>query len=151
MFESHSGLNKYSCSIPQLREDVGRLLTSCLEEISTLPKPLETDPQIEVLVRVSAFCDAFRGVVSGASSDKGLAQRNRALYTILAQNIRETYPDFRPFEEPTHYSPIYDLESEEPPVVRNDRVEPKEVALEEADRGSISKSVPFPSFAGYPF
>ena len=108
-----SGLNKPSCSIPQLRQDVERLLASCLEEISTLPKPLEADPQIEVLVRVNAFCDAFKGVVSGSSSDKTLAQRNRTHYTIFARNIRGTSPDFRPFEQPTLYSRIV-LESEEP-------------------------------------
>ena len=89
------------------------LLASCLEEISTLPKPLEVDPQIEVLVRVNAFCDAFKGVVLGASSDKNLAQRNRALYTLFAHNIRGTSPDFRPFEHPTQYSRIV-LDSEEP-------------------------------------
>ncbi|KAF8545769.1 hypothetical protein OG21DRAFT_1491940 [Imleria badia] len=108
--------------IPQLRQDVERLLASCLEEISSLPKPLEADPQIEVLVRVNAFCDAFKGVVSGASSDKGLAQRNRALYSIFARDIRGTSPDFRPFEDPAQYVSIYMVDSEEGAEVRNDRV-----------------------------
>ena len=72
-----------------------------------------TDLQIEVLLRVNAFCDAFKGIVSGSSSDKTLAQRNRALYATFAQNIRETSPDFRPFERPTLYSRIA-LDSGEP-------------------------------------
>jgi GTPase SAR1 family protein len=109
--------------VPQLRQDVERLLASCLEEIGTLPKPLEADPQIEVLARVNAFCDAFKGVVSGASSDKSLAQRNRALYTIFARDIRGTSPDFRPFDEPTQYLPIDGLESEERVEVRSDKVQ----------------------------
>lgn len=148
MFEFHSGLNVSSCSIPKLREDVERLLASCLMEISTLPKPLEADPQIEVLVRVNAFCDAFKGVVSGASSDKSLAQRNRALYTIFCQNIRGTSPDFRPFEDPTEYSPMDVLEGEEPAVVKNDRVQTMGVY---EVRKTIQESVPFPSFTGLRF
>ncbi|KAH0834801.1 P-loop containing nucleoside triphosphate hydrolase protein [Lanmaoa asiatica] len=110
-------------AIPKLRQDVERLLASCLEEISTLPKPLEADPQIEVLVRVNAFCDAFKGVVLGVSSDKSLAQRNRALYTVFAQDIRGTSPDFRPFEKPTQYVAIDVLDSDEHVTVKNDRVQ----------------------------
>ncbi|KAG8216434.1 P-loop containing nucleoside triphosphate hydrolase protein [Butyriboletus roseoflavus] len=116
-------VNHIRRAIPQLKQDVERLLAACLEEISTLPKPLEADPQIEVLVRVNAFCDAFKGVVSGASSDKSLAQRNRALYAIFAQNVRGTSPDFRPFEAPTHHPQIDVLDSEEPAKVRNDQVQ----------------------------
>ena len=100
-------------SLPQLRHDIEGLLTSCLQEIGTLPEPLEADPQIEVLARVNQFCDSFKGVVSGASSDKSLAQRNQALYTIFARHIRGTSPDFRPFEQPEQHTRIDPFESEE--------------------------------------
>ncbi|KAG6379656.1 P-loop containing nucleoside triphosphate hydrolase protein [Boletus reticuloceps] len=109
--------------IPQLKQDVERLLGSCLEEIGALPPPVEVDPQIEVLRRVNAFCCAFKDVVSGASSDKSLAQRNRALYTIFARDIGGTSPDFRPFEDPEQYMPIDGLDSEEHTEVRNDKVQ----------------------------
>ena len=88
-------------------------------EISTLPKPLDADPQFEVLTKVSEFCDAFKGAVSGASSDKTLALRSRALYTLFARDIRGTSPDFRPFEFPTKYLLIDALDSEERSEVRN--------------------------------
>ncbi|KAF8434537.1 P-loop containing nucleoside triphosphate hydrolase protein [Boletus edulis BED1] len=109
--------------IPQLKQDVERLLDSCLEEIGALPSPVEVDPQIEVLRRVNAFCYAFKDVVSGANSDKSLAQRNRALYTIFAREIGGTSPDFRPFENPKQYMSIDELDSEEHTEVRNDKVQ----------------------------
>ncbi|KAF8434538.1 P-loop containing nucleoside triphosphate hydrolase protein [Boletus edulis BED1] len=109
--------------IPQLKQDVERLLGSCLEEIGALPPPVEVDPQIEVLRRVNAFCCAFKDVVSGASSDKSLAQRNRALYTIFAREIGGTSPDFRPFKDPEQYVPIDELDFEEHTEVRNDKVQ----------------------------
>lgn len=143
-----SGLSESLSSIPQLRQDVERLLALCLEEISTLPKPLETDPQIEVLVRVNAFCDAFKGVVSGSSSDKSLAQRNRALYTILARDIQSTSPDFRPFEQPTQYVSIDLLDPEEWAEVRNERV--KIMGVLDV-RKTIKESVPSPSLTSCDF
>ena len=133
------------CSLPQLRQDVERLLTSCLDEIRTLPKPLEVDPQIEVLARVNAFSDAFRNVVSGVSSDKSLAQRNRALYTIFARSVRGTYPDFRPFEQPTQYERIQPLDPEEAAVGADEEVETMGVY---EVRKTIKGLVSFPSCTG---
>jgi len=115
-----------------------------MEEISTLPKPLESDPQIEVLTRVSAFCDAFRAVVSGTGSDKRLAQRNRAFYTLFAQDIRGTSPDFRPFENPAQHVPLDALDSEDRAEVRNDRVQIMGVY---EVRKTIRESVLFPPFS----
>ncbi|KAF9220693.1 hypothetical protein BS17DRAFT_882330 [Gyrodon lividus] len=96
--------------LPQLKQDVERLLASCLEDLSTLPAPLTADPQIEVLRKVNEFCAAFKSVVDGTSSDKRLAQRNRALYAIFKRDIRGTAPDFRPFEHPEKYKLFDDLE-----------------------------------------
>ncbi|KAH7883417.1 P-loop containing nucleoside triphosphate hydrolase protein, partial [Phlebopus sp. FC_14] len=99
-------------ALPSLRQKVEQLLTNCLAELDALPPPLTTDPQIEVLERVNAFCNAFKGAVNGTSSDKSLAQRNRALYSILKKDIRGTAPDFRPFEDPEAYNPIDNLDSD---------------------------------------
>ena len=109
---------------------------------------MEADPQIEVLVRINKFCDALKGVVSGTSSDKSLAQRNRALYTIFAHDIRGTFPDFRPFEQPMQYKRIDALESEEATVVPNVKVQTMGVY---DIRKTIKESVSFPSCTGYGF
>lgn len=139
MLGFHSELNGSSYSLPQLRQDVERLLASCSREIDALPKPLEADPQTEVLARVNKFCDALKGVVSGTNSDKSLAQRNRALYTIFAQDIRGTAPDFRPFEQPGQYLRIEALEPEAAAVAN---VEVKTMGVCDV-RKTIKESVPF--------
>jgi GTPase SAR1 family protein len=108
--------------IPELRRNAEQLLASCLEEIDGLPKALDVDPQIEVLARVNAFCNAFQGVVSGSHSDKDLAQKNRACYTIFARKIRGTSPDFRPFDTPRQYRQMELLDPEELDQDRDSRV-----------------------------
>ncbi|KIK78305.1 hypothetical protein PAXRUDRAFT_334451 [Paxillus rubicundulus Ve08.2h10] len=100
-------------SLPKLKQDVDRLLASCLEDLSALPAPLSSDPQIEVLGKVNDFCAAFKSAVDGTSSDKRLAQRNRALYATFKKDIRGTAPDFRPFENPENYTPFDTLEPDE--------------------------------------
>ncbi|KAF8839207.1 hypothetical protein BDN67DRAFT_970437 [Paxillus ammoniavirescens] len=100
-------------SLPKLKQDVDRLLASCLEDLSALPAPLSSDPQIEVLGKVNDFCAAFKSVVDGTGSDKRLAQRNRALYATFKKDIRGTAPDFRPFENPKDYTPFDTLEPDE--------------------------------------
>ncbi|KAG2337542.1 hypothetical protein BDR05DRAFT_1063225 [Suillus weaverae] len=97
-------------ALPRLREDVETLLARCSKDFDELPPPLENDPQIEVLGRVNAFCDAFKSFVNGSHEDKRLAQRNRALYAIFKRDIRGTAPDFRPFNEPEGYVPLDDTE-----------------------------------------
>jgi hypothetical protein len=97
-------------TLPRLREDVDKLLAQCNKEFDALPPPLANDPQIEVLGRVNAFCDVFKGFVNGSHEDKRLAQRNRALYAIFKRDIRGTAPDFRPFEKPEEYVPLDDTE-----------------------------------------
>ena len=98
------------CRLPRLREDVDKLLASCNKDLDSLPPPLSNDPQIEVLERVNAFCDAFKSFVNGTHEDKCLAQRNRAHYAIFKSEIRGTAPDFRPFEKPEEYIPLDDIE-----------------------------------------
>lgn len=97
-------------ALPRLREDVDKLLAKCIKEFDVIPPPLVNDPQIEVLGRVSAFCDVFKSFVNGSHEDKRLAQRNRALYSIFKRDIRGTAPDFRPFEKPEEYIPLDDTQ-----------------------------------------
>ncbi|KAG1748049.1 P-loop containing nucleoside triphosphate hydrolase protein [Suillus lakei] len=97
-------------ALPRLREDIDKLLAQCNKDLDALPPALANDPQIEVLGRVSAFCDVFKGFVNGSHEDKRLAQRNRALYAIFKRDIRGTAPDFRPFDKPEDYVPLDDTE-----------------------------------------
>ncbi|KIJ12489.1 hypothetical protein PAXINDRAFT_171186 [Paxillus involutus ATCC 200175] len=105
-------------SLAKLKQDVERLLASCLDDLVALPAPLTSDPQVEVLGKVNEFCTAFKGIIDGTSSDKRLAQRNRALYADFKRDIRGTAPDFRPFERPHRYEPLDSLEPNEPFLIR---------------------------------
>ncbi|KIJ12488.1 hypothetical protein PAXINDRAFT_171173 [Paxillus involutus ATCC 200175] len=109
-------------SLAKLKQDVERLLASCLDDLVALPAPLTSDPQVEVLGKVNEFCTAFKGIIDGTSSDKRLAQRNRALYADFKRDIRGTAPDFRPFENPKQYTPFDSLEPNETLGARNRRV-----------------------------
>jgi vacuolar protein sorting-associated protein 1 len=110
------------CSLPRLKEEVDKLLASCIRDLDALPLPLATVPQIEVLERVNAFCDVFKGFVNGSHEDKRLAQRNRALYAIFKRDIRGTAPDFRPFDRPEEYVPLDDIEGKMTLTERDSRV-----------------------------
>ncbi|KAF8839213.1 hypothetical protein BDN67DRAFT_906024 [Paxillus ammoniavirescens] len=109
-------------SLAKLKQDVERLLASCLEDLVALPAPLTGDPQVEVLGKVNDFCAAFKGIIDGTGSDKRLAQRNRALYADFKRDIRGTAPDFRPFANPEQYKPFDSLEPNEIFVTRNPAV-----------------------------
>ena len=102
--------HSHYCSLPGLKEDIDKLLASCIKDLNALPPPLASDPQIEVLERVNTFCDVFKSLVNGSHEDKRLAQRNRALYALFKRDIRGTAPDFRPFDKPEIYVPLDDIE-----------------------------------------
>jgi hypothetical protein len=61
-----------------------------------LPSPPTSEPVAEVLLRISAFCNAFRAAVFG-DDNKSVSQQNRRLYLQFKADIRSTCPDFRPF------------------------------------------------------
>ncbi|KIJ08543.1 hypothetical protein PAXINDRAFT_120297, partial [Paxillus involutus ATCC 200175] len=135
-------------SLPKLRQDVEQLLASCLEDLCALPAPLTGDPQVEVLGKVNEFCAAFKGVVDGTSSDKRLAQRNRALYAIFKRDIRGTAPDFRPFERPGMYRPFDALEPddtmwERDPMVQTMGVLDVRNTIKESIGWELPKNIPY--------
>ncbi|KAF9220695.1 hypothetical protein BS17DRAFT_810582 [Gyrodon lividus] len=135
-------------SLPKLKEDVEKLLASCNEELGSLPAPLATDPQVEVVRKISAFCDAYKAAVFGTGSDKSLAQQNRALYELLKRNIRGTAPDFRPFEQPVHFVPFDDLNgamvlSERDPGVSTMGVYEVRKVIKESIGWELPNNIPF--------
>ncbi|KAG1824557.1 P-loop containing nucleoside triphosphate hydrolase protein [Suillus subaureus] len=135
-------------ALPRLREDIDKLLAQCNKEFDALPPPLANDPQIEVLGRVNAFCDVFKGFVNGSHEDKRLAQRNRALYAIFKRDIRGTAPDFRPFENPGECPPLDDTEgkmtlTERDPGVKVMGIYDISKAIQEAIGWELPNNVPY--------
>ncbi|KAG1834900.1 P-loop containing nucleoside triphosphate hydrolase protein [Suillus variegatus] len=135
-------------TLPCLRDDVDKLFAKCIKDIDELPPPLANDPQVEVLGRVNAFCDAFKKFVNGSYQDKDLAQRNRALYTIFKRDIRGTAPDFRPFNQPEDFVPLDDTEgnmtlSERDPGVKVLGIYDIRNVIQEAIGWEIPNNVPY--------
>ncbi|KAG2044020.1 P-loop containing nucleoside triphosphate hydrolase protein [Suillus americanus] len=135
-------------ALPRLREDIDKLLAQCNKEFDALPPPLANDPQIEVLGRVNAFCDVFKGFVNGSHVDKRLAQRNRALYAIFKRDIRGTAPDFRPLEKPEECPPLDDTEgkmtlTERDPGVNMMGIYDISKAIQEAIGWELPNNVPY--------
>lgn len=84
-------------NLPSLKKKLDALLKQYNEDLLQLPPAPSSEPAAEVLLRVTAFCEAFKAGVFG-NDHKDLAQGNRRLYLQFKQEIRSTSPDFRPFE-----------------------------------------------------
>ncbi|KAJ7853672.1 P-loop containing nucleoside triphosphate hydrolase protein [Mycena olivaceomarginata] len=97
--------------LPTLRKQLDALLEQYNAELLRLPSPPTSEPVAEVLLRISAFCNAFRAAVFG-DDNKSVSQQNRRLYLQFKADIRSTCPDFRPFAGYLNYQNpnIVDLE-----------------------------------------
>ncbi|KAL1743868.1 P-loop containing nucleoside triphosphate hydrolase protein [Schizophyllum fasciatum] len=90
-------------AIPHLRGDISALLLECGESLRALPPQPQFECNVDVstyiLLRVSEFCNAFQGAVSGdpASKHRDLVHDNRKYYETLRRDIQDTRPDFRPW------------------------------------------------------
>ncbi|KAJ7640281.1 P-loop containing nucleoside triphosphate hydrolase protein [Mycena polygramma] len=89
-------------NLPILRLKLHALLEQFNQELSRLPPPPTCEPAAEVLLRTSAFCQAFRAAVFG-EKDKSVSQKNRHRYLGFKADIRSTTPDFRPFAGYSNY------------------------------------------------
>jgi len=69
--------------------------------------PVTVHHATEILNRITAFCDDLKGAIF-AKKTTGLANSNRARYNEFKADIRNTAPDFRPYENPEeHERPNY--------------------------------------------
>ncbi|KAJ7689053.1 P-loop containing nucleoside triphosphate hydrolase protein [Mycena rosella] len=89
-------------NLPTLRHKLNELLEKYNDELFQLPPPPSSEPAAEVLLRTTAFCEAFKAGVFG-KDHKTLSQANRRLYLQFKAEIRSTSPDFRPFEGHSNY------------------------------------------------
>ncbi|KAJ7242403.1 P-loop containing nucleoside triphosphate hydrolase protein [Mycena haematopus] len=82
--------------LPTLKGKVEALLKKYNSELLDLPPPPTSEPAAEVLLRISAFSNAFHAAVFG-DQDKTVSQKDRRIYLRFKADIRSTTPDFRPF------------------------------------------------------
>ena len=89
--------------LPQLGQDIVKLLDLTQRELEGLPQAPPEDPTPEIARRVGEFCKHLQGAVYGQGDMRGLVQANRRHYDQFCNEIGRTTPDFRPFEEPENY------------------------------------------------
>ncbi|KAF8198265.1 P-loop containing nucleoside triphosphate hydrolase protein [Mycena galopus ATCC 62051] len=95
-------IDRIESYLPTLRRQVEGLLAKYNSDLLQLPPPPTSEPTAEVLLRISAFCNAFHAAVF-ADENKNVAQSNRRIYLRFKADIRSTSPDFRPFAGYSNY------------------------------------------------
>ena len=90
-----------------------------------IPTEFGGDATVEVLLRVSNFCQELREIVCGFDNDKSFIRKNRETYKVFMKSIRRTTPEFKPdvstqvvdpesfFPDPDSDSPFHDKASED--------------------------------------
>jgi len=87
----------FHASLPALELIVDQLLDMCLKNIAKLPPLLDKAPSTEILLRISAFCQAFKDTVFGRDN-RHFVQRNKRRYSRFKEDIFSTEPRYTTFE-----------------------------------------------------
>ncbi|KAI0250036.1 P-loop containing nucleoside triphosphate hydrolase protein [Lactifluus subvellereus] len=86
--------------LPELQEELDRLLEKTNHDISRLPSPPSSEPVAEIMKLIGAFVRSVEHLVGGSPDDDGLIQALRGPRLEFKKAIRQTAPDFRPLERP---------------------------------------------------
>ena len=66
--------------------------------LRNLPKPPPENPVAEVIEMISSFSRSLSTYVEGTPDEQGIHQTIRPLHMKFSKAIRDTAPDFRPYE-----------------------------------------------------
>lgn len=91
--------------LPQLQEELEKLLETTEFSIDKLPSPPSSEPVTEILQLVGKFTQAVERQTQGIASENGLLQILRPSQVAFQRAIRITAPDFRPFKKVEPNSP----------------------------------------------
>jgi hypothetical protein len=87
--------------LPELQDELDRLLEQLNDDILALPNPPSPEPVVEIMKLIGAFVRSIELIVAGSPDDNGLIQALRGPREQFKKEIRQTAPDFRPLEQPT--------------------------------------------------
>jgi hypothetical protein len=97
-------LKLFGTRLPELQCELDRLLEQVNDDISCLPDPPSSEPMVEIMKRIGDFVRSIEHIVAGAPDENGLIQALLRPREQFRRAIRETAPDFRPFEQPRNVS-----------------------------------------------
>ena len=107
--------------LPELQDELDRLLEQLNDDISDLPKPPTSEPVVEIMKLIGAFVRSIEHIVVGSPDDDGLIQALRGPREKFKREVRQTAPDFRPLERPKDINNALVLP--EPRFLSNEEVE----------------------------
>jgi len=84
--------------LPELLEELDRLLAQTEKDISRLPAPPSSEPVSEIVKLINTFVRSIQRVVDGIPDEDGLLQTLRGPQDDFRRAIRQTAPYFLPFE-----------------------------------------------------
>lgn len=84
--------------LPELQEELDRLLGQTRQDISRLPKPPSSEPVSEILKLIGASVRSIQTLVDGVPDEHGLLQTLRGPRDEFKEAIRQTAPYFMPLE-----------------------------------------------------
>jgi hypothetical protein len=90
---------KHIDRLPELQEELNRLIKLAQEEISRLPSPPSSEPVSEILKLIGAFTRSIQRLVDGVPEKTGLLQTLRGPRDKFKETIRHTAPYFLPLEK----------------------------------------------------
>ncbi|KAH9833436.1 P-loop containing nucleoside triphosphate hydrolase protein [Rhodofomes roseus] len=87
--------------LPELQDELQNLLQTTEEALRQLPKPPSNDAFAEILHLLSNFARDMSKHLEGTPEGNGLLQTLRPVQERFREAIRETAPDFRPYQRRT--------------------------------------------------
>jgi hypothetical protein len=82
--------------LPEIEEELNKLLEQTSHDLSRLPKPPSSEPLGEMMRLIGSFVRSIERLVDGSPDDNGLMQALRRPHSEFKKAIRHTAPDFRP-------------------------------------------------------
>ncbi|KAH9007590.1 P-loop containing nucleoside triphosphate hydrolase protein [Lactarius deliciosus] len=84
--------------LPELQEELDKLLAQTQQDISQLPNPPSSEPNSELSKLIGAFIQSIKTLVDGIPDENGLIQKLRGPRDDFKKAIRQTAPYFLPLE-----------------------------------------------------
>ncbi|KAG5634396.1 hypothetical protein H0H81_002114 [Sphagnurus paluster] len=84
--------------LPEIQEEIERVIASTREALKNLPKPPSADPRNEIAELVYQFVRDVYKHVEGVPQKDGLLQTIRPAQEKFRRAVRSTAPDFQPYE-----------------------------------------------------
>jgi hypothetical protein len=85
--------------LPQIQTELENTIQKTRAGLQKLPKPPSSDPVGEIASLLHQFIGDLDNVLEGVSYSDGLLQAIRPAQERFRREIRDTAPDFQPFEE----------------------------------------------------